>query len=304
MKIFCYKDIWKWGETLVRKAKNLNIEAHLFLDSFEVPDEVGVYVFIHLSHIPPQRAINKEIAVKIAQKKNVILIPTPIECEMYDDKLAFALKCSEWTPKTRYLTSTTEAFIELEKITFPFISKSIEGAGSSNVRFISEKNIAKKEIEQTFSYGIPQYGNLHQKNYLLWQDFCPNNPNDWRVIFIAKKFCYILKRYNRDNVPFASGSGRLEAIVELNEETNKLLELGRNFVEKFDFNFCGMDVVYDKDKNPVILEITTGWNLECYKNCTIFEYQNINNKYVSTGLDGKDELFEIVIKCIQNGNFK
>lgn len=302
MVIYCFDDHWTWGKRLLASSKSLNIESYLFNNPQDVKNVPDTFAFVHLTHHPIHiRERDKKICQMISQKINVKLIPSITECMMYDEKIAYHEKCPSWGPKTFILRSKDNAINVLDSMEFPMISKSSDGAASSNVRLIKDKDSAMNEIKSVFSQsGIKKYDS-RQTGYLLWQEFCPNNPNDWRVIVIAKKYGYILKRYNRSNVPFASGSGNLEPVVCLDEVTSSLLELTRKFAVENDFIFVGVDIVFDKNRKPVILEMTTGWDINGYKNCMIHKYDG--SKFIPIGLDGKDHLFDIIVRACLDHDF-
>lgn len=287
---------------LLSATSSAGIEGHLFSDPQIIPDDPETFAFVHLMHHPHHiRERDKHVCRIISQKKNVKLIPSITECIMYDDKIAYHEKCPSWGPKTSIIKSKDEALKILETTEFPFVSKSSDGAASSNVRLVKDKESALAEVTAVFGgSGISKYAG-RQVGYLIWQEFCPDNPNDWRVILIAKKYGYVLKRNNRKDVPFASGSGNLEPVVSLDSVTSGLLEFTRKFAVENDFIFVGVDVVFNRAKKPVILEITTGWDINGYKNCMIHEYHN--GKFLPTGLDGKDNLFNVVVRACSRNEF-
>jgi hypothetical protein len=103
-------------------------------------------------------------------------------------------------------------------------------------------------------------------------------------------------------VPFASGSGLLKPIRELNDELKGLLKYVMKFCVDNQFSFVGTDVVYDKNNKPKLLEITTGWDINGYKNCMVFEHNN--GEFTPINKDGKDDLFDIIVTGILNGAFQ
>lgn len=302
MFIYCYEDMYEWGKMLFEASLKRGVEAKIFNKDDQVKDEKDSFAFIHLQHFPFTRTMyDKQVAAGINSKKNVKLIPTITECLMYDNKWQFYDKFSQYTPKTYLITNENKANDILTFQSFPFVSKSREGAASSNVRLISNLDQAKTEISLAFNAGIDQFAGEKQKGYLIWQELCPNNPNDWRVIVIAQKYFFVLKRFNRDNVPFASGSGRFEPIHKLDEELIMLMNLARRFVSENSFSFTGVDIVYDKEKKPVILEMTTGWDLNVYKGCMIYKYEN--GEYIPTGLDAKQQMFDMMVQAMIDKEF-
>ena len=278
MKVFCYiDDRGGWGERLNKALEELGVDTRLFRKADEVTDSDGTIVYMHLDHLQ-FRERDKEVAEELALKKNVFLIPSIFECRLYDDKYLQYREFGSWMPATQYLTSRKEAEAYLNRWrwifwkprpNYPFISKSKEGASSSNIRFITTKEQAQEEIDQVFSeQGMPRLDRnnqgLVQKDYLLWQDFLPHNPNDWRVIILGQKYGMIAKRYNRKDVPFASGSGEwvpvsdLESEMAINEDVETILNTAFYFAVQNNLLFAGVDIIKDPKGKNVILELTQG----------------------------------------------
>lgn len=302
MRMYGYDDRWDWGKKVCASAKSLGIDTFLFVDPKLIPNENNTYAFVHLAHHPNHiKERDKRVCQIISLKENVKLIPSLTECIMYDDKIMYYEKCPKWCPKTFVIKSEDCAFNVIGQMSFPFISKSRDGAASSNVRLIRKESDARREIFDAFkNEGIKKFEGK-QRGYLIWQEFCLNNTNDWRVIMIAKKYGYVLKRNNRPDIPFASGSGNLEPVRSLTPLTSNLLDFTRKFAIENDFIFVGVDIVFDNNQKPVILEMTTGWDINGYKNCMIYKYDG--NEFIPTGLDGKDHMADIIVRCCLDGDF-
>jgi len=249
--VLSYDDRHDWGNMFLEVMKEIKgINCKLFNTADEVPDSENIFVYIH-----PDHSINREkdrlIIETLQNHTKTTFIPTLKELLLYDEKVGQSKTYTSWLPKTWYLDDFYSARKQIDLMDYPFISKSNEGAGSSNIRFISNKNDAKLELKTIFlEQGLARYdrqnAGLVQQGYVLWQEFLPDNENDWRIILIGKKFAWVLKRYNRPDVPFASGSGNIEMITKLSPEIENLLNFTLNFVNEFNYNFTGVDIVTDK----------------------------------------------------------
>lgn len=301
MKLFAYDDVGGWGKAISASFSNLGHKTKLFTSANEVPEGPDVVCFVHMYHQPEFRTKHKRMMEELDQKE-LLLIPSIKEARLYDDKVKQFQTFPKWMPKTWHIENFEEAVDLASKISYPMISKSADGAGSSNIRFIKNKEQAIREVHKVFSVnGIRlHYPSTYQKGYILWQEFLAGNTNDWRVILLAKKYAIILKRENRSNIPFASGSGVFTQITKLNDEMTCLLDFTLSFVSESNLLFTGVDIVYDKKNDPVVLEYTCGWGFDAYANCRFFEYED--NKWILTKYIGR-QTFDVVSKAILAGEF-
>jgi len=291
--VLSYNDRHDWGKLFLQAMKEIRgVKCRLFNTADEVPDAENVFVYIH-----PDHTINREkdrIIIEALQgHTKTTFMPTLKELFLYDEKIGQSKEYTSWLPKTWVYSDIESAEKQLELMEFPFISKSNEGAASSNVRFIIEKKDAELELKTVFSEkGLARHDNrkigLVQQGYVLWQEFLPNNNNDWRVIMMNKEFAWVLKRYNRPNVPFASGSGNVEMITEFDQMIEGILNFTLDFVDEFDYNFTGVDIVTDKDGEYKLLETTTGWASPGYTGCKVF-IRNQIGQWIPSIFKGKDQ---------------
>lgn len=305
MSVYIYKDPQLWYEKLYSSLEELDVHSTIFLREEEISDnDEHPVVFIHMTHYSLDlRRQNKELVEKLVTRENLTLIPSIEECRLFDNKI-FQFKTFEvWMPETWYVSSFGEGIKIANSIDFPIISKSSKGAGSSNVRFLKNRKEAIKEVQDVFKGdGIVCWLKDRQKDYLLWQEFLPDNPNDWRVILFAKKYAMLLKRNNRPDVPFASGSGNIEPIEKIdNSKWVVALDYTKKFADTFDFRFLAVDVLFDKSKRPVILETSTGWTFAPYAPCRIFEF--VQDGWLPTSYTGAD-MFDLIAKLIADGAFE
>lgn len=189
----------------------------------------------------------------------------------------------------------------IEQTSFPKVFKLRGGAGASNVKLVHTKREAKKIVKKAFGKGFKQsdsisdfkerwrkyksgqsdfkdlvkgfvrifvkneYSQMHspEKGYVYFQEFMPDNKFDTRLVVIGGEKAFAEKRYTRPNDFRASGSGMFsfekidERIVRLGFEVAKLLKL----------QCIAFDFIYNKENNPVIVEISYAFGIKGISNC-------------------------------------
>jgi ribosomal-protein-alanine N-acetyltransferase len=258
---YCYSRV-RWGRWLHETLRERGMEAHRFHSAAEVPDRPGVIAYLPPTHRAPHRDHIKALAHELGNKRHVLLIPSLEEMRLYDDKAAQAEVFREWQPETRVLCSRDQARAVLPSLELPFVSKSSHGIASQNVRLIRTRDQGEGEIRAAFSWrGMPCGGGERQRGYLIWQDFVRGNDFDWRVLVLgsAKVWAKPLRRFNRPEVPFASGSGRIEEVSELTSEVVGVLDHSLQFAREFDLRHTALDLVRAPDGRLLILESSAKW---------------------------------------------
>lgn len=214
---------------------------------------------MRLHHRQPHRDEHKRIAAAMSAR-GVDYIPGKWLARLYDDKVEQSRQLAKWLPETFVVETAEEAgrLLDEGRMAFPFVSKASEGASSQNVRLVRDEAQARAEIADAFGPGLAKSYHEKQHNYLLWQRFCPGNDYDFRCIRIGSERL-IFRRYNRPDVPFASGSGREEVRKGgLDDELEAALAHADAFFAAGDFRWCGIDLVKDEGRF-VVLECTVGW---------------------------------------------
>lgn len=178
--------------------------------------------------------------------------------------------------------------------TYPKVFKLKGGASAKNVKLVRTYKEAKKLIYQAFDKGFAQFDKIsnfkdnfnsfkydngsllgvakstarliiepkysrqqnHEKGYIYFQDFVPNNSFDVRVIVTGNK-AYAAKRYVRGNDFRASGSG----IKDYNKESINIECIKTAFLvkEKLNVQTISYDFVFDTENKPLIIEISYGF---------------------------------------------
>ena len=183
---------------------------------------------------------------------------------------------------------------------FPKVFKLRGGASASNVFLITSFSDAKRFINRAFSNGFSQYnawshlkerlkkyrlgksnfreliaGVIHlfvptlyarmhgrEKGYVYFQEFIPNNNYDVRLIVIGER-AYGMRRMCRKDDFRASGSGNF-VYVSIDDKT---LKVAFEVAEKLSLQSVAFDFIYDKDKNPLIVEMSYGYGTKGSSRC-------------------------------------
>jgi glutathione synthase/RimK-type ligase-like ATP-grasp enzyme len=151
---------------------------------------------------------------------------------------------------------------------------------------------AEREIEAVFAGGlILSYGNV-QTDYLYWQEFVANNDCDYRII-ICGKYIFGLIRKNREDKPFASGSGNFSFIEGLeNGKERACAELAVEIADRIGSQWIAFDFVFKEDK-PLVLEISGSWTTHAYACCPVFN----KNDFSRTELNG-GHMFDMAVEIL------
>jgi glutathione synthase/RimK-type ligase-like ATP-grasp enzyme len=173
---------------------------------------------------------------------------------------------------------------------FPIVFKLKSGSGSMQVKLLGNKRTARKYLKKIFDLGFsPDYHGflntlktynfnvyktirnltkmlylrhmsfklnpywIRQRNYYYFQKFCPGNDYDTRVQITGKRaFAFI--RYNRPNDFRASGSNNWS--LDHSKIDMEFVKIAFNVSKTLGFQSMAYDFMYDKNKNPVIIEIS------------------------------------------------
>lgn len=198
--------------------------------------------------------------------------------------------------------SKEDALRWAENTIFPKVFKLRGGAGSANVKLVKNKAHAKRIINKAFNRGFAQFDGLayfkdrfnkfrygkdtllgvikgfgrlfiiteyaklkpREKGYVYFQEFIPNNEFDIRVIVIGEK-AFAIKRMIRNNDFRASGSGSILYSKEHFDE--RTIKLSFEISAKIQSQCAAYDFVFDQENNPLIVEVSYGFNQKGYEEC-------------------------------------
>lgn len=195
-----------------------------------------------------------------------------------------------------------EAINWIDNTSFPKVFKLRGGAGAENVKLVKNKREAYRLVNKAFSKGFSQYdswGSLkerfgkwkhgrmpfihvlkgvirlfiptdyakmhpREKGYVYFQEFIPQNQFDIRVIVTGNK-AFAIKRMVREGDFRASGSGViLYNKAEIDERT---VRIGFDINKKLRSQSLALDFVFDKNNNPLIVEMSYGYGVHAYDKC-------------------------------------
>lgn len=190
----------------------------------------------------------------------------------------------------------------IKTTSFPKVFKLRGGAGSTNVKLVRNRQQARRMVKKAFGSGFPSYdkwGDLKehirkfkwqqssfvalaksirrlfvstrfartlgpQKGYVLFQEFIENNTFDIRVVVIGLR-AFAIKRLVRPNDFRASGSGKI--LYEKIEIDERCVSLAFETTEKLNAQCVAYDFVFDKNNQPLIVEINYGYDHKAYFPC-------------------------------------
>ncbi|MDY4789545.1 MAG: hypothetical protein SO179_03135 [Bacteroidales bacterium] len=112
-----------------------------------------------------------------------------------------------------------------------------------------------------------------EKGYVYFQDFIPNNSFDIRVVVVGDK-AFALKRLVRKNDFRASGGGSI--IYDKNQIDERCVKIAFDVNEKIQSQSIAYDFVFDKDNNPLIVEISYGYSKKAYDKCEGYWDMDLN----------------------------
>ena len=290
---------------LTAAARNRGIPSHMVRDASQVVDSKNSFLYFFIDHLT-YRDRDKEKAEEFAKLENINMAPSIGELRVYDDKGAQQIQYAEVMPPALYSTDEKEARKYAREATYPFISKAIEGAHSSNVRLIRNQAQALNEIEAIFSEeGRGRHDKhspgLTQQGYVLWQKFMPDNPNDWRMIMLGGKYAMIIHRQNRPDLPFASGSGLTTPENDLNQKIVSMLDWGREFAINNAIKVLAGDVILGERGEFILVETSTSWPTKQHQGNIVFVH---DGKSWKTSDYNGTMVFDLKADMISKGEFQ
>jgi glutathione synthase/RimK-type ligase-like ATP-grasp enzyme len=193
---------------------------------------------------------------------------------------------------------------------YPKVFKLSGGAGSTNVSLVKSYSECENLINKAFVKGFsqynaifgfkervkvykrtkdykeilkgivrffipPEFATMHgrEKGYIYFQDFIPNNTFDIRVVVIGDK-AFAIKRMTRKNDFRASGSGVL--IYDKSEIDTRCVKISFEVNEKIKSQSIAYDYVFDEFNNPLIVEISYGFDVKPYDLCPGYWTKDLN----------------------------
>lgn len=258
MRLSVFRDSMGWHDKIVSAAL---VRGH------EIADAAPDVVFARVVTFEPWRERGLSF-LRNAVASGVPTLPEPVNLAWYDDKVAQAELFKDWLPET-VVVRPGDPMPEPPG-GYPFISKASTGAASRNVRLVKSEAQARAEYDAAFGAGIPILPRGIQRGYLYWQRFILGNDGDIRVIVMGDEM-FGIRRGNRDDLPFASGSGKIEIIRSI-EDTSTLqaFRMADEISRHLGTRWQGYDFVFEGDQ-CFCLEATCSWTDSAYTGCPMFD---------------------------------
>jgi len=264
-------------------------------------------------HIDDHRQLAYTILPILESKLGIKCFPNWDTCWHFDDKIRQYYLLEQFgfpIIKSWIFWDKAEAISWANYAEYPSVFKLKGGASSSNVILVNNKEKSIRLINKMFGHGIysgriPDSGttkwkffNLyHQlrewkhwiikklrnedltpywqinKNYVLFQEFMPNNQFDTRVTVIGNR-AFAFRRLNRENDFRSSGSGKLD----YDQEKIDLAFVSMAFEISRAMNFQSMayDFLYGKDNKPVFCEVSYTFVDYAVRNCPGYWDSDLN----------------------------
>ncbi|MFD2514339.1 hypothetical protein ACFSRY_10715 [Pontibacter locisalis] len=257
--------------------------------------------------------IAKDIMPIIENNFDIKCFPDLATSWHYDDKVKqfFLLSAFKYPfIKCWIFYDRRKALEWVEKTSYPKVFKLKGGASSQNVLLVNDKNVAKRIIDKMFGEGINpnnlyisgstkqkdfklinfikhQGANLLRKyrgedaepywqinkNYILFQEFLPNNKFDTRITVIGNR-AFGFRRFVRKNDFRASGSGLIDNNPKLIDL--RCVELALKISKEMKFQSMAYDFLYDENNNPMICEISYTYVDKAVYNCPGYWDDSLN----------------------------
>lgn len=259
-------------------------------------------------------------SLEIAGKK---VFPNYNTCWHFDDKVGqkyFLEAIKAPIVKSYSFYNKSDAKKWIDNVELPLVFKLTGGAGSSNVQLVKNYNQAHWLINKAFGRGFSQlnrWGQLRErfrlvkekkkniltflkgfyillfgtefskmfkkeKGYVYFQEFIPNNNFDIRIIVVGDR-AFAIKRMTRENDFRASGSGNI--LYAKDEFDERCIRIAFDVNDKIKAQSIAYDFVFDVNNNPLIIEISYGYDKRVYIDCPGFWDRNLvwhQGKFSST----------------------
>jgi glutathione synthase/RimK-type ligase-like ATP-grasp enzyme len=287
--LYVYKDGKGWSAQIIRAlTKKKDVKVVLFADVRTVPS--GSDYFVRMDQQGDKRDVCKRVVEEL-YKKGCRGIPTLKEAHWYDNKLAQYAVLSQWLPETRIITSVDDQVAELS---FPFISKSSEGASSANVRVIHNEREAKAEAKSVFVNNdmTLKYGRK-QEDYLYWQDMIPNDGTYRVTVTLGYVWGYYRKNDPKTGLVMFPAQGH--QLSAASEDDKEVMGLGWEMARSIDTDWIAFDVIKDSRNGKLYcLELSSAWphKKDIEMGCKM--WVKSDGEWVDSGKKAKDLMGEIL----------
>lgn len=290
LRLRAYRDPKGWGQAFSAAAEKRGHFCSLFTRAKMV---YNGRAFVRLDQQGAQRDISRGIVLEL-NRRGIKTLPTAREALWYDDKAAQIEPLRKWLPRTVYFRDQRRAAAWLrEHARFPFVSKSVDGAGSKGVRVINTLEEALEELGRAFTApGIPSVYDRRQLGYVYWQDLVPGNDCDYRVCVVGR-YVYGLIRDVRPGTIFASGSGQFRPLTLETPRELAAARLGVEIADELRTQWLAFDIVFDRHDRPLVLELSSAWTMRAYESCPMFRRDTLE-RTTRTAAESFDVAVEVL----------
>ena len=270
----------------------------------------------HFNHIQVDQCIAAKRIIKELDNKGFPVFPNYSSMNHYDNKIKqkYILESIN-APliSTHVFHNKNEAINWSENINYPIVFKLSTGAGSANVKLVHSYEEIIELINKSFASGhspldrkalfkdrlwhlyrdknlksivglfkglfrliIPTKFEIissKERGYVYFQNFIPNNSHDIRIIVIGDR-AFAIKRNVRKNDFRASGSGDINYEKDLIDI--RCVKISFEISRKLGFNSMTYDYVFDKNNNPLLIEISYCYSHKSYYQCPGYWDKNLN----------------------------
>jgi glutathione synthase/RimK-type ligase-like ATP-grasp enzyme len=281
-------------------------------DFWEKIRELDLFLF-RWQHIDDHRQLAFTILPIIERKLGISCFPNFETYWHFDDKIRQYYLIEQFKfpiIKSWIFWDKLEAISWANVAKYPVVFKLKGGAGSSNVLLVTKKEKAIRLIKKMFEPGIysgriPDFGTtkwknfdvynhfrewkhyilkrLHKvdispywqihKNYVLFQDYMPDNFYDTRVTVIGDR-AFAFRRFNRANDFRSSGSGKLDYAKD--KIDLKFIVKAFEVSNSMNFQSMAYDFLYNRAKEPVFCEISYTFVDQAVRNCPGYWDSSLN----------------------------
>ncbi|WP_168400095.1 ATP-grasp domain-containing protein [Acinetobacter indicus] len=251
----------------------------------------------------------------------------------FDDKVAqkYLLEAIDAPLVPSYVFYDKQRALDWAKQTeYPKVFKLKGGAGAANVKLVKSYSQAISLINKAFGRGFAQFDRIGyfnerlskykkgkdtllgvlkgfarifiipefakyqpvEKGYIYFQEFIPNNDFDTRVVIINGEVAAAEKRFVRKGDFRASGSG----LFDYEDINIDLIKVAFDVAYKLDLQSVAFDFILDKNKKPLIIEISYGFGVTGINN--VPGYWDSNLKWHEGEFNPQEWMIENLIKKV------
>lgn len=299
----------------------------------------NIFMWHHSNYDYRDAVFAKQLLFSL-QKKGIEVFPDFNTNWHFDDKVGqkYLLEGVNAPLVPSYVFYTEkDALSWIDETSFPKVFKLKGGSGSSNVKLVNNKKEARKLVKKSFGKGFSQFDRLNhlhyrlgnfkagtegvgavlkgiarlfigseysnkypkEKGYIYFQEFIPNNDSDIRVIVIGDK-AFAIKRMVRKNDFRASGSG--DIIYDNKEIDESCIKVAFDINRNISSQSTAFDFVFDNEKNPKVVEISYGFNVEAYDSCP--GYWDIEMNWHEVQFNPQEWMIENIVERAKGLNSK